>query len=160
MDPRGLLKALADAEVRFVLIGGVAAVLQGVPVFTNDVDTVHARHADNRKRLAAALRSLGASYRRHAPRIEPKEDDRGFPGTHLLDTRLGNLDLIGVAVGGLDYERLLEHAREMDPGEGVHVLVADLALLTRMKEALGREKDRARLPDYRRALEEREKHRR
>ena len=33
-----VLVALADAEVRFVIVGGVAVNLQGVPRFTSDLD--------------------------------------------------------------------------------------------------------------------------
>ncbi len=158
MDARGILKVLADTNVRFVVIGGVAAVLQGVPGLTNDVDIVHARDPENRRRLIDALRQLEAHYRQHRTvRIEPKEEDLGLPGTHLLTTRLGALDLVGRTTGGAGYEELVGRAKLMDVGQGLHVHVVDLELLIEMKEVLGRDKDRARLPDYRRTLEERNK---
>ena len=59
--------------------------------------------------------------------------------------------------GGKVYEDLLEDATQMELGQGVRVEVVDLAVLIEMKEALGREKDRGKLPEYRRALEERRK---
>ena len=158
MDARGILNALVQGKVRFVVIGGVAAFLQGVPLFTNDVEVVHARDPENRRRLIEVLHLLEARYRQHKTRVlEPKEEDLALPGTHLLVTRLGNLDLLGSVTGGKVYEDLLEDATQMELGQGVRVEVVDLAVLIEMKEALGREKDRGKLPEYRRALEERRK---
>lgn len=158
MDPRGILKALADAEVRFVLIGGVAALLQGVPMLTHDVDIVHARDPENCRRLIKVLRALEAHYRQHKDaRIEPREEDLAHPGTHLLATRLGALDLVGRTVGDEDFESLIARAPAMDVGQGLEVHVLDLEVLIAMKEAMNRSKDRAKLPEYRRTLEERKK---
>ena len=158
MDPRGILKALTEAEVHFVLIGGVAALLQGVPMFTHDVDIVHARDPENCRRLIGVLRALEAHYRQHkSARIEPREEDLRQPGTHLLSTRLGALDLVGRTVGDEEYESLVARAPLMDVGQGLQVRVLDLEVLIAMKEALNRDKDRAKLPEYRRTLEERKK---
>src|SRR5262245_1412708 len=55
-----LLGALVRGEVRFVLVGGVAAVLQGVATSTFDVDVVPSRDRENARRLAVVLRSLEA----------------------------------------------------------------------------------------------------
>ena len=48
-DLSALLKGLNEAGVEFVLVGGVAAVAQGVPVTTFDLDIVH-RQTDDRGR--------------------------------------------------------------------------------------------------------------
>lgn len=42
-DLFGLLQALAEQRVDFIVIGGVAAVLQGAPIATFDLDVVHSR---------------------------------------------------------------------------------------------------------------------
>jgi hypothetical protein len=42
-DLPALLAVLCDSGVEFIIVGGVAAVLQGVPITTNDLDIVHRR---------------------------------------------------------------------------------------------------------------------
>ena len=58
-DPARMLAALADRKVRFVLIGGMAAVLHGDVGVTVDLDVVPERSDENLQRLAQALRDLG-----------------------------------------------------------------------------------------------------
>src|ERR1041384_327923 len=60
LDPERLFTTLARHKVRYVLIGAVAARLQGFPRLTADTDTTPERGGDNLKRLAAALRELKA----------------------------------------------------------------------------------------------------
>lgn len=43
----GLLAALLDGGVKFILIGGGAAVIHGAPITTQDVDIVHSREPTN-----------------------------------------------------------------------------------------------------------------
>jgi hypothetical protein len=54
-----LFRALNDAGVRYVLVGGVALNLHGVERATMDVDIAIALDADNLSRAVAALRALG-----------------------------------------------------------------------------------------------------
>ena len=46
---------LEDAGIKFILIGGAAANLQGSPRFTLDVDIVYAREDENLNKLADCL---------------------------------------------------------------------------------------------------------
>ena len=46
-DFSALLFALHDANVEFLVVGGLAAVLNGTPVHTYDVDVVHRRTPQN-----------------------------------------------------------------------------------------------------------------
>jgi len=57
------LETLARHGVEFVVVGGVAAVLNGAPISTFDLDIVHARAPANLDRLLAALTELDARYR-------------------------------------------------------------------------------------------------
>ena len=50
-DLGAILEGLATADVKFILVGGLAAVIQGAPVTTLDVDIVHERSAENIARL-------------------------------------------------------------------------------------------------------------
>jgi hypothetical protein len=47
VDMTLLLTELCRAKVEFVLVGGQAAVTQGAPITTLDVDIVHARNPQN-----------------------------------------------------------------------------------------------------------------
>lgn len=56
-----LIEVLTRHQVRFVVVGGVAAVLQRVPVATQDFDLVHDRAEDNVQRLLGSAPSTGAT---------------------------------------------------------------------------------------------------
>jgi hypothetical protein len=62
-DLPALLAALCDSGVEFIIVGGVAAVLQGVPITTNDLDIVHRRTPENVVRLLELLLKLDATMR-------------------------------------------------------------------------------------------------
>jgi hypothetical protein len=49
-------------------VGGVAAVLDGAPINTFDLDVVHSRNETNIARLLAVLEELDAVYRIHPER--------------------------------------------------------------------------------------------
>jgi predicted nucleotidyltransferase len=151
-----ILRVLTSTGVDFIVVGGVAAVLQGAPISTFDLDLVHRRGADNVERLLEALRLLDARYRGQPGRkVIPDRSDLSSPGHQLLMTRAGPLDLLGVVGQGQGYEELLEHTVEMAIAPGTVVRVLDLAVLIRTKDEAGREKDRAVLAVLRRTLEER-----
>lgn len=156
MDFRAPLAALAGAGVGFVVIGGVAAVLQGAPTTTFDLHVVHSRDRERCARLHAVLQQLDACYREHLPRrLRPREEDLNGTGHHLLMTSAGPLDLLGHVVGGRGYEDLAPRAGWLDLGSGLRVRVLDLEAVIELEEELGREKDRAQLLLLRKALEER-----
>jgi hypothetical protein len=54
-DLTTLLSRLAASGVEFVLVGGLAAVAQGAPVTTFDVDIVHARTPEHLDELMTFL---------------------------------------------------------------------------------------------------------
>lgn len=156
MEFRTALEALARAEVDFVVVGGVCAVLHGVPATTFDLDIVHARDVENCQRLHRVLEELDACYREHLPRrLSPTIEDLTFPGHHLLMTSMGPIDVMGRLVGDRDYADLLPVSAWVQSGEETRVRVLDLATLVKLKEEIGREKDLAQLPLLRRTLEER-----
>ena len=150
-----MLGALAEARVDFIVVGGMAAVLEGAPVSTFDLDVVHARDAENIARLLPALESLDAVFRMQpARRIRPTAALLAGPGHLNLITCYGPLDLLGTIGRGLGYQDLTPHSTGMEIGGGLSVRVLDLETLIAIKEELGGEKDRAVLPVLRRTLEE------
>jgi len=142
IDYRALLETLSDAEVEFILVGGVAAVLHGSARMTQDVDVVYARSSENRSKLVSALESH-QPYLRGAPpglpfRWDPPTIQSGLNFT--LTTDLGPLDLFGEIAGGGTYEQLLPHTVEVSLfGRSIRCL--DLETLLRVKRAAGRPKD-------------------
>ena len=148
---KAILQVLVDHGAEYVVVGGVAAVLQGATVTTFDLDLVHSRSSENLDRLLGALRALDGFYREQPERrLRPDVSHLASAGHQLLMTRFGPLDLLGTITGGRSYETLLPHTVELDVGDSLHVRVVDLSTLIQLKEELGREKDRAVLPVLRR----------
>lgn len=69
MKLRELLGHLADHQVRFVVIGGVALIARGVQRATEDLDIAYARDRENLKRLADALAPLHPRLRGVPPEL-------------------------------------------------------------------------------------------
>jgi predicted nucleotidyltransferase len=150
-----ILQEFRDHGVDFILVGGIAAVLEGVDVNTFDLDVVHSRNPDNIARLLAALESLNATYRtRPELALKPDVSHLASPGHQLLMTRFGPLDVLGMIGHSRCYDDLLPHTHELEVGDGLRVRVLDLETLIAVKEEVGGERDLAVLPIMRRTLEE------
>ena len=141
-DPRPIVGVLARHRVRFVVIGGIAAWLQGSTTITNDFDICYARDQENLERLAAALNEVEATLRGVRGEVRFLLDHRTLKAglNFTFDTRYGPFDCLGEAGGGFGYEQLLGNADGMAL-VGTTVLVASLDDLIRMKRAAGRNKD-------------------
>jgi len=144
-DPVRLVQALARHEVRYVLVGALAARLQGFPRLTADADITPSREPANLERLAAALRELEA-------RIYTESVPEGLPfdcsaatleraGLWNLVTSAGRLDVIFEPAGTQGYEDLQAGAVRFEVF-GATLLAASLADLLRSKEATDRAQDR------------------
>lgn len=139
----------------FIVVGGVAAVLQGAPVSTFDLGVVHSRDEGNVARLLDAIEELEAGHRSHPERrLRPGQSHLPSPGHQLLLTRFGPLDLLGTIGHSRAYEDLLAVTEEIQLGGGLAVRVLNLETLIAVKEEAGDEKDLATLPILRRTLEE------
>ena len=157
-DLLGLLRALAEARVDYIVVGGVAANLHGALRTTLDLEVVYERSAANIARLVRALGPL-RPYLRGAPAGLPFTFDeaavrRGLNFTLVTD--LGDLDLLGEVAGGGDFTALRAHCQQVDVG-GVNCLLVDLPTLIRLKRAAGRGKDREALAELEALLEERDR---
>lgn len=141
-DFAALLRRLLSANVELILVGGVAANVQGSARATYDIDIVYRRSLDNLARLVEALSPL-RPYLRGAPPGLPFAFDvdtlrRGLNFT--LTTAIGDVDLLGEVTGGGTYDDLLP-ASEPVPLFGLTCRCATLEALIRMKRAAGRPKD-------------------
>jgi hypothetical protein len=159
-DPEALLRTLNRHGVRYVVIGGVAAVAHGSALPTEDVDVTPERDPANLDRLAAALRELGARLRtdREPDGIEFPCDGEFLAAQHAvlnLTTTSGDLDLVFSPAGfSGGYEELVGGAVRIDLGDGAATLVASLQDVITAKRATGRTKDLAALPHLEALLDE------
>ena len=155
LDVARILEVFRTHDVRFVLIGGFAALLYGSPYITTDVDVVPERTKVNLLRLAEALDELDA-------RVRTTHDPAGLAFHHdgpslgqvdvwNLVTDAGRLDITFSPSGTAGYEDLSREAERMVVLD-VPVPVASLADVIRSKEAAGRDKDKLVLPVLRRIL--------
>src|ERR1017187_9458833 len=145
------LRALHEGGVEFAVVGGLAAVLNGAPVNTFDLDIVPARDEANVAKVLRVLDILDGIYRMQPDRrIKPVASHLSSPGHHNLITNCGPLDVLGTIGRGLGYEDLLPHTIEMETGEGVRVRVLDLATIVELKEELAGEKAMGVLALFRR----------
>lgn len=148
----GLLRVLRAHEVDFLIVGGVAAQLEGAPVVTFDLDVLFDKAPANLDRLLAALGELRAHYRDPAGRrIEPDRSRLETQRLHLLLTDLGALDLLAEIGSEQTYGDLESRAvrYRLDDTE---VRVLELEAVIETKAHANREKDRAVLPTLRQTL--------
>lgn len=125
----------------------LAAVTQGAPVTTHDVDIVHRRTPENVARLVDFLvNTLDARYRERSDRVlRPTAEILAGPGHSLLMTKLGPLDVLGAIEGGRDYEALLPLSRRNEiSGHSIHIL--GLETIIELKRGSTRVKDQLVLP--------------
>ncbi|MDI1446829.1 DUF6036 family nucleotidyltransferase [Polyangium sp. 6x1] len=148
-----ILRTLLHHRVDFVVVGGMAAVLQGAPVHTFDIDIVYSRAEDNVARLLAALRDLDAVFRTDPRRLVPNESHLLSAGHKLLSTRHGVLDVLGTIEEDTSYEDLLPDTLWLEVA-GAPIRVLSLERLIQIKEKLTRPKDRAMLLVLKATLEE------
>ena len=140
-----ILEGLLEADIKFILVGGLAAVVQGAPVATMDVDIVPNRSFENISKLYTYLKSINATYRRPDEKVvEPNEGDISGMGHFLFMTRLGPLDVLAFIEQGKAYEDLLEHTVEIE-FRGHIIRVLNLKALVEFKRTSRDPKDKQRL---------------
>jgi hypothetical protein len=145
LDPERLVCILAAHRVRYVLIGALAARLQGFPRLTADADITPDQSPDNIERLAAALRELEARvYTESVPEGLPFDcSARALARAQMwnLMTNAGRLDVAFVPSGTDGFEDLQRDAVRFEVF-GVELLAASLSDILRSKQAADRPQDR------------------
>ena len=145
LDPERLIKALYKHRVRYVLIGALAARMQGFPRVTADADITPARDRGNLKRLAAALRELDAKvYTAAVPEgltFDCSAAALERASIWNLVTSAGRVDLAFEPAGTTGYDDLARGAVRFTVF-GAPLDVARLEDVLRSKQAADRPKDR------------------
>lgn len=139
---RVLLRRLTEGGVDFVIIGGVAVILQASPRFTKDLDICYAPGQENLDRLGAVLIELGTKLREAEEDLPFVPDGRTLKQMQILTltTPEGGLDLLVDPDGSPGYSALRRRASEVDV-DGITVRVASIDDLIAMKRAAGRPQD-------------------
>jgi hypothetical protein len=143
LDAERILRTLAEHEVDYVLIGGLAVQTHGHVRTTNDADLIPAPNPANLKRLASALRSLDARV------LNPGEENTKIDAKMLpkatiwqFVTRDGGIDVMHEVPGGRSFDELSQGALRVRLGD-IEVPVVGLDDLIQMKLARGRAVDLA-----------------
>jgi hypothetical protein len=141
-QPETVIRLLGRHRVRYVLIGGLAAVTHGAPLITQDIDACYARDDLNLRRIAKALGEIHAELRGADPGMPVMLDAKTLRAgdAFTFTTDVGWLDLLGTPPGTAGYDDLARTADAFDLF-GNRVLVASVDDLIRMKRAAGRPKD-------------------
>jgi predicted nucleotidyltransferase len=140
---RELLSRLVEADVRFVLVGGLAVNAWGYLRGTRDVDFVPDPSPDNLAKLDGLLRELGGKVD-VGGRLLDANSILTFLRTGdrtLVATELGQVDVLQGLPQVPPFTTLDEKATEIDL-DGVAVRVCSLEHLMEMKRSSKRDRDR------------------
>jgi Nucleotidyl transferase AbiEii toxin, Type IV TA system len=127
-DIRRICRALADAEARYVLIGGFAVILLGGERTTKDIDLLVDPAPDNVARLKKALSILEDD----AAREIELGDLQKYTVVRVADEVMVDLLASACGVTWAQASRTAEH-RDLD---GIPVVLADPATLILTKQTL------------------------
>lgn len=144
-----LLQELVEAEVRFVVIGGLAVNAWGVIRGTKDLDVVPDPDPANLARLAEVAESVGGQVQRREAFTSSRVGIAALlaEGQRVrIETEMGILDVVQDLPNVPPYEDLRPRAEDAEV-LGVNVKVCSLADLRGMKKAAGRTRDLADLED-------------
>ena len=137
-----VLAALEQTKLEALVVGSVAAVLQGSPVTTQDLDLLVRDTPGNRQKIDKLGRCLGARPREISSLTNVLRIDAASAPVDLLFDHLP---------GGLSFEALRSRSIVMELA-GHTARVASLEDIILSKEAAGRPKDHAQLPILRDTL--------
>src|SRR6478672_3413427 len=141
-----LARLLSQANVEFVIVGGIAIRSHGGNYITEDLDICYARTRENLKRLAQVL-----APHRPRPRGIPEELPFVFDwstlqqGTNFtFTTTMGDVDLLGEVKGLGSYDDLIKDSITVQL-DGFPTYILSIPSLIIAKEAAARPKDEAGL---------------
>lgn len=149
-DPYAILGALQRERVDYVLIGGLARVVQGADEVADGLDLAPSRRPANLERLDAALADVGALKAGGSVAAELASEPAGLV---RLRSPAGPIGVVLEPAGTRGYEDLRRKASRAAVGEGLRPLVAAPGDLVRMAEVLDRPENERRSAMMRRVVE-------
>lgn len=153
-----MVAGLGAADVRFVVIGGVAGVAHGSVRVTVDLDICYDTAPENRESLARLLARWNAYPREIEPGLPFIMDPRTLRDSQMLTltTDLGPLDLFQLVPGVGDYARCRAGAVLVGVDK-TEFMALDLPALIAAKRAAGRTRDLEHLRELEALLELRDR---
>lgn len=148
MSFTSMLTGLTRKKVKFVVVGGVAAVAHGSSRVTNDLDICYDVTDANVRALASLLAGWNAYPRGVQEGLPFIMDDRTLRNVPVLTltTKEGDIDVLDQIAGVGPYSRVREHSEKIS-ALGVSFRVLDLPSLIKAKRAAGRPRDFDHLPE-------------
>jgi hypothetical protein len=143
-----IITALVKADIRFVVVGGVAAGINGSSRATFDLDICYDPASDNVVALSRVLAGWHAYPRGIEPGLPFIMDARAFRVTPVmtLDTDVGAIDVMDRVAGVGDFDAVRASSFEIVDAE-LQFRTLTLEALVDAKRAAGRKKDRDQLPE-------------
>ena len=137
-----IIGALVADGIRFVVIGGVAATIQGSARFTNDIDICYDTSPDNVERLAARLSQWNAYLRGVERGLPFVMDALAFRITPVmtLTTEMGDIAVLDIVPGVGDYGAAVKASEVVEIGK-VEFRSLTFEALIASKRAVRRPKD-------------------
>ena len=145
MQPEAIFRSLADHEVEYVLVGGLAATAHGASIVTMDTDICFRQTPENCERLARSLEPLGAEIFPTRQVLIPITGE--LLRTHRivnLRTRAGRLDVMASVPGLGSFEEILPGVMMIAIGD-LQIPILNLDQLIQAKSVLDQPKDREHL---------------
>jgi hypothetical protein len=149
-DVATLCRAFAAAEVRFLIVGGLAVIAHGYFRGTSDIDIVLDTEEQNLRRAMTVLTSLGYQPRAPVPMLDFASAENRRRWREEKDMLVFTVHR-GGSSGHSEIDLFLESPFEFAPAAsaalrqelpgGGHVPFVDLARLRQMKRAAGRTQD-------------------
>jgi hypothetical protein len=144
-----LLVRIVQADVHFVVIGGLALGSWGVVRGTKDCDIVPDPSPENLDRLAHLAVALGGHVQLGESLLGSEHSIAALPHGReraLIATQLGDLDVVQGLNGVLPYAELRAMAIDVEMA-GVSIAICGVEHLRSMKRAAGRPRDLVDLED-------------
>lgn len=150
MNPyRLLFKALNDADIRYLVVGGVAVNLHGYRRFTADVDILLTLDLENLEKMTKLMHSMG--YIERLPvqlrelsdpaKIKRFLDEKGMTAYTFLSNGRERVDVDVLASASLSFDDYHHRKVMIDIDEQVKVPVVSLQDLIEFKQEANRQKD-------------------
>ncbi len=133
-----LLVLLVDANVRFVLVGGLAVSMQGYVRFTEDVDMLIDSEAENITNLLDTLADYGEGFARELTPADFTDEEGAI--RIVEETEQCQIDIF-TRMSGLRYRDLAAQADTFQIANRA-ILCASKPSLIALKESSHREKDK------------------
>lgn len=135
-----LLKSLLDCDVKFILIGGHAAIYYGVNRNTGDIDILIEPTQQNGQKLLNALKTIGLEV----PPIELKEFESELVLSFGLEPDA--VDIIN-HTPGIDFRSAFQKAKYVEFSH-LKIPIIDIHDLIKNKEQLQRKGEKSLLDKY------------